>query len=246
MLFSPNDYLPVALFFDDSVITAITISHPRYSLELARELGGTWQIDHPSGAQIIVTLSDSRNSTTLRIVEGPSGHYRGTSDFHPGWYRLDAEMVKRLATFNPGALVDRHLMTFDPRSVEQVVIKLADNDYTVTRKENGWQWEKPLTKKAGSAAAWKLVFDIRDIQYQEQTMAGEAAAKNSDPCVIQDPDIVIEVSQEAAAAGKLVLKARQTRGAWLVTSSRLAGCYLVERTSLENLINYLETLVDKP
>ena len=45
-----------------------------------------------------------------------------------------ADRVKRLETINPEAPVDRHLMTFDPCSVEQVVIKLADNDYTVPRK----------------------------------------------------------------------------------------------------------------
>ena len=155
-------------------------------------------------------------------------------------------MVKRLEAFDPGAMVDRFLMTFDPRSVEQVIIKLDNKDYTVTRKENGWQWEKPLNKKAGSPAAWKLVFDIRDIQYQEQARAGDTAEKNSGPCVIQDPDIAIEVRLEATAAGNLMLKARQSSGAWIASSSRFPGCYQVGRTSFESIINYLEALIDTP
>ncbi len=196
--------------------------------------------------EIIVTLSGTKNSTALKIIEDPSGQYHGTSEFHPGWYRLEAEMVKRLEAFNPEALVDRHLMVFDPRSVNQVIIELVKNDYVMTKKESGWRWEKPFKKKVGNAAAWKLIFDIRDMQYQDQVLTGETAIKNGDVCISQDSDIVIEVKLAATATDQISLKARQTSKGWIVSSSRLPGCYQVEPTLFDSLIDYLETLADKP
>jgi hypothetical protein len=218
--------------------------HLLKNLPVEQYLAGEERTADAADPDIVINLSNGTDSTTLTIVEDPAGQFRGTSEQHPGWFRLDAEVVKRLQDFTPEALVDRHLLVFDPRSVEQVIVRQKENEYLLTRKGSGWEWERPYRKKARNGVAWKLVFGIRDIQYQKLIEENEAAATGGNRCSMQDPDVVIEVKLSTVQKNKIELKGIKTKEGMILSTGRFPGCYQVEQASVDNILSEVTALVD--
>ena len=188
-------------------------------------------------ASIIIKLSGKMGSMSLRIAQSPGGPYRGTSELHPNWFRLDSDKVKQLTAFAPEDLVDRYLLVYDPRSVEQVIVRRGKNNYVLTKQGRGWEWEKPERKKARSAAAWKLVFGIRDLQYLKPAGEHGTTLVAGDDCGTDDPDVVIRVLQAGAEpVGEIRMNASRPGNDIFVSSSRLPGCYRIDRTAIDQLL----------
>lgn len=190
-----------------------------------------------SDSDILIKLTAKTVTTSLRMSKSPEGYYRGTSALHPNWFRLNSDGVTQLGKFGPEALVDRYLLVFDPRSVEKIVVNQGEKNYILTRKGSGWDWEKPKKRKARNAVAWKLVFGIRDFQYQKQVGENKIALTDGDSCVIQDPDIVIQVVQAGAGGdSQMRMKASKAGKELIVSTSRFPGCYQLEGDAVDQLL----------
>jgi len=83
------------------------------------------------------------------------------------------------------------------------------------------------------------------MQYQSQAVAEKRATARDDGCIIQDPDIVVEVKQITAPPGDMLIKAAEAVDGIVVSSSRLPGCYQVERISFDKVLSDLDILVKK-
>ena len=194
---------------------------------------------------ILVKLFGNTDSTTLKIIKNPSGHYRGTSVHHPHWYRLNSDTIKRLGEFSPDALVDRHLLAFDPLSVERITVQRGENYYVLTKKGNAWTWEKPQKKKARTAMAWRFVFGIRNLQYQRLVRENTGRGSREDHCGFLDPDITIYIQLAGAEVdNEMRLKAAKTREGMIVSTSLFPGCYLVETAFADHILPDFAVLED--
>lgn len=195
---------------------------------------------------ILIKISGKSGSQTLRISDSPAGTYRGTSTRHPNWYRLDRDTVKRLEDYSPESLVDRHLLWFDPRSVEQVAITQDGQDYVLARRGSGWEWEEPVRRMASSAVAWKLVFGIRDMQYRKPAEVSEIEETGDDRCRIKEATRVIRVLlAEKKSGGEIRMQSAGTGKYMIVSTSRFHGCYELEMDVVEQLFSDLADLVGR-
>ncbi len=193
---------------------------------------------------IVVKMSGNRDPAILEILKNIRGFYSGSSINHPSPFRLDSATVKRLEEFSPDALVDRHLFEFDPLKVEQVSVKRGENYYLLTKKGAAWELLKPRKKKARSAAAWKLIFGIRDLQYQKSVDENRKMDEDEDRCGLQESDIIIQLLYDGIDSnGEMRIQTTENGKEMTVSTSRFPGCYQVEAASVDQILQTVETLL---